>query len=71
MRAAVELDAICNGLKMLANKINMPPVDIILPRLKHMPRLPDELGEAIFGVGAIKFELLPGEINVRDIKHRA
>ena len=42
----VHHDAIGNGLEAVADQVNVPVVDILLPRLYYVPRLGDELGEA-------------------------
>ena len=36
---------------MLAQEVDMPAMHIGLAGLNHMPSLPDELGQALFGVG--------------------
>ena len=61
--AILKLDAICDGLEMLGDHIDMPVVDIVCARLDDMPRLLDERDETFLTFGGADLDQLTLVIN--------
>ena len=52
--ASVQLDAVCDGLKVGADEIDMPTMLVLLTGLNDGPRLTYEGGKAFFGIDEVK-----------------